>query len=68
MPKNKKTNRAETETLEYIDSKLDLLVLLQSLQVKDKKQQVKALENYKGDLRKREIGLITGMDKIILKW
>ena len=63
MPKNKKTNRTEKEILEEINSKLDLLMLLQSLQGKDKEEQVKTLKKYEGNLSKREISRITGVNR-----
>jgi len=63
MVKIQKTNRTENEILEEINKKLDMLILLQSLQGKDKNQQANILKNYKGDLSKRELERITGVDR-----
>ena len=66
MVKNKKVNRTEKKILEEINSKLALLVLLQSLQGKDKEEQVKILKKYRGNLSKRELGRITGVNRDLL--
>lgn len=63
MVKIQKTNRTEKEILEEINKKLDMLILLQSLQGKDKNQQANILKNYKGNLSKRELERITGIDR-----
>ena len=63
MVKKQKSNRTEKEILEEINQKLDLLILIQSLQGKEKGEQSKILKNYKGDLSKRELGRITGIDR-----
>ena len=63
MVKLQKTNRTEKEILEEINKKLDMLIFLQSLQGKDKNQQANILKNYKGDLSKRELERITGIDR-----
>ena len=63
MVKIQKTNRTENEILEEINKKLDMLILLQSLQGKDKNQQANILKNYKGDLSKRELERITNIDR-----
>ncbi len=55
--------KSEKDLLEEISSKLDILILLISLQRKDKKQQKKILNNYKGPLSKRDIERITGIDR-----
>mgnify|MGYP001559090443 CR=1 FL=1 len=63
MAKNKKTERTEKDILEEINNKLDMLILLQSLQGKDNIQQAKILKNYNGNLSKRELERITGIDR-----
>jgi hypothetical protein len=63
MVKKQKTNRTENEILEEINKKLDMLILLQSLQGKDKNQQANILKNYKGNLSKRELERITNIDR-----
>ena len=47
MVKIQKTNRTENEILEEINKKLDMLILLQSLQGKDKNQQANISKNLK---------------------
>ena len=47
MLKIQKTNRTENEIFEEINKKLDMLILLQSLQGKDKNQQANISKNLK---------------------
>lgn len=56
-------NRTELEVLEAIERKLDLLILISSLNGKDKKEQARILKSYNGPFSKREIEKITGIDR-----
>lgn len=49
--------------LEEINQKLDLLILITSLNGKDKEEQKRILKNYEGSLSKRELERITGIDR-----
>lgn len=49
--------------LQGINDKLDVLILLMSLQGKDKKEQIKILKNCSLKLSKREIEKITRIDR-----
>ena len=51
------------EILKEIKEKLDLLILVTSLNGKTKDEQKKILKNYKGSLSKRELERITGIDR-----
>ena len=53
----------EEEILKEISKKLDLLILLTSLNGKSKEEQKKILKNYNGSLSKRELEKITGVDR-----
>ena len=59
----KKNEFTDTELLQRIDNKLDLLVLITSLSNKDKKEQVKILRAYNGPFSKRDLERITGIDR-----
>jgi len=56
-------NKTEKEILQEMNKKLDILILLTSLQNKEKKEQKKILKNYKGNLSKRELEKATGIDR-----
>jgi len=49
--------------LEDINNKLDILILIFSLNGKDKNSQIKILKGYRGPLSKRELERITGIDR-----
>jgi hypothetical protein len=59
MPKQKTDN----ELLIEINKKLDLLILVTSLNNKNKVEQKKILKNYEGPLSKRELERATGIDR-----
>ena len=65
MPKikNKSPEKSEKDILEEINNKLDILVLVMSLQNKNKDEQKKIMKNYNGSLSKRELERITGIDR-----
>ena len=54
---------SEKEILQEINYKLDILILVTSLNGKSREEQKKILENYKGPLSKRELERITGIDR-----
>ena len=56
-------HKSDNELLQEINEKLDLLILLTSLNGKTKEEQKKILKNYKGPLSKRELERITGIDR-----
>ena len=58
-----KKQKSELDLLESIDKKMDLLILISSLNGKDKKEQVKILKSYKGPFSKRELERISGIDR-----
>lgn len=60
---SKKNGKTELECLESIDKKMDLLILMTSLNGREKKEQIKILKSYKGPLSKRELERITGIDR-----
>lgn len=62
MPK-KQQNKNEKELLTEINDKLEILILICSLQGKDKAEKIKILKNYRGPLSKRELERITGIDR-----
>jgi hypothetical protein len=49
--------------LTEMNSKLDLLILVTSLNGKSKDEQKKILKNYNGSLSKRELERVTGIDR-----
>lgn len=55
--------KSDNEILQEINNKLDLLILVNSLNGKDKEEQKKILKNYEGPLSKRELEKITGIDR-----
>ena len=55
--------KTDTELLTELSDKLDLLILITSLNGKDKITQRKILKGYKGTLSKRELEKITGIDR-----
>lgn len=55
--------KTERHLLEEISSKLDVLILVNSLQGKSKEEQKRILSTYNGSLSKREIERITGIDR-----
>lgn len=59
----KKKEKSEQNLLEDINLKLNLLILLTSLQGKDKKEKVKILKHSQGSFSKRELERITGIDR-----
>lgn len=63
MVKKQKTEKTEKNLLVEINNKMDLLILILSLQDKEMKDQIKILKNYNGDLSKRELERITGIDR-----
>jgi predicted nucleic acid-binding protein len=63
MIKKQIKERTENEILEEISQKLDLLIFVQSLQGKERIEQIKILKNYKGNLSKRELEKVTGIDR-----
>lgn len=62
MPK-KQQKKSEKELLAEINDKLDVLILVCSLQGKNKDEKIKILKNYRGPLSKRELERITGIDR-----
>ena len=58
-----KKEKSEKEILQEINEKLDLLILLTSLNGKSKEEQIKILKNYEGPLSKRELERATGIDR-----
>ena len=63
MKSKKPKEKNERKLLEEINERLETLVLLISLQGKDKKDQKKILEKYTGIMSKRELERITGIDR-----
>lgn len=63
MSKKQTKEKTEKELLQEISNKMDLLILLNSLQGKSKDEQKKILKNYKRPLSKRELESITGIDR-----
>lgn len=57
------TNNDEIDILKEISEKLDVIILLLSLQGKDESDKIKILKNYPGPLNKRKLQRITGMDR-----
>lgn len=57
--------KTEKEILQEINSKLDTLILVNSIMGKEEKEVIKFLKNYVKDsnLSKREIEKITGVDR-----
>ncbi len=55
--------KTDNEFLKEINEKLDLLILIISLNGRDKEEQKKILKSYVGPLSKRELGRITGLDR-----
>ncbi|MDO8622903.1 MAG: hypothetical protein Q7R52_01550 [archaeon] len=55
--------KTDNELLQEINEKLDLLILVISLNGKDKEEQKKILKNYAGPLSKRELERATGIDR-----
>jgi len=55
--------KTDNDLLNEINSKLDLLVLVTSLNGKDKKEQKRILKNYEGSVSKRDLERITGIDR-----
>jgi len=58
-----KNEKTEKQLLEEINSKLDILILINSLQAKSKEEQKRILTAYRGPLSKRELERITGIDR-----
>ncbi len=61
--KTKPKEKSEKELLEEMNNKLELLILVTSLNGKTKEDQKKILRNYTGSLSKRELERITGIDR-----
>ena len=59
----KQKEKNEKDLLEEINNKLEILILVSSLQGNDKDQKIKILKNYCGKLSKRELEKITGFDR-----
>jgi len=57
------TQKTELKILQEISEKLDLLILITSLNGKSKEEQKKILKNYKGPFGKRELERITGINR-----
>ncbi len=55
--------KKEEELLKDINDKLEILILLSSLQGKEKKDISKILKGYQEPLSKRELECITGVDR-----
>lgn len=55
--------KTDNELLQEINNKLDLLILVTSLNGKTKEEQKKILKNYNGPFSKRELEGITGVDR-----
>ena len=55
--------KTDNEILREINEKLDLLILVTSLNSREKGEQIKILKNYPGPLSKRELEKITGIDR-----
>jgi len=55
--------RTEIEVLESIETKIELLILVSSLSGKNKKEQIKILKSYDGNLSKRELERVSGVDR-----
>ena len=55
--------KSERELLEELNGKMDLLILVSSLQGRTKDEQKKILKNYDGPLSKRALARITGRDR-----
>jgi len=61
--KRKKIRKTEIELLEQINSRLEVLILVCSLQGKDKEERIKVLKSYRGPLSKRELERIAGINR-----
>jgi hypothetical protein len=61
--KEKKIRKTEIELLEQINAKLEVLILMCSLQGKDKDEKIRILKSYRGPLSKRELERITAIDR-----
>ena len=55
--------KTDNELLQEINEKLDLLILVTSLNGKNKEEQRKVLKGYAGPLSKRELERVTGIDR-----
>jgi len=55
--------KTDNELLQEINEKLDLLILVTSLNGKEKEEQKKILKNYIGPLSKRELERVTCIDR-----
>jgi len=61
--KGKQKKKTDGELLAEINDKLEILILVCSLQGKDKDERIKILKSYRGSLSKRELERITGIDR-----
>lgn len=60
---SKKNGKTELDCLESIEKKMDLLILIISLNGKQRKEQIRILKSYNGLFSKRELERITGIDR-----
>lgn len=58
-----KKELSERDILQEISEKIDLLILIASLQGKSKEEQKKILKNYEGPLSKRDLERITNINR-----
>lgn len=58
-----KKDKTEKELLQDVNNKLDLLIVVTSLNGRSKDEQKRILKNYEGPLSKRDLEKITGIDR-----